>query len=318
MNINESKGNYIASKIGLKNGVIVNSGTIALLSALKLANIGCNDKVLINGYCCYSLYEAIKNVGAEPIILVPKNFYQLTDDEIINTIKKYNIKCYIAAHQYGIVQNIKNIRETLPDLKIIEDIAQAWNVKVSGESIGKYSDYVVTSFGETKPLSYGQAGAVFSNNELHPYFDFHDKESRKSQNILLPYALYMCDDIDEKKLVTCANDIVEKQRNIAKILTNYFIDNENVIIHQDNNLDESTFQRFPVIVSNPKYKNEIEKNLNDNNILFQWQNDKEVWELDMVKRTDTKVIQTVEKPIYALIRTRQNNIDDVKKLVRRK
>ena len=38
----------------------------------------------------------------------------------------------------------------------------------------------------------------------------------------------------------------------------------------------------------------------------------------MVKRTDTKVIQTVEKPIYALIRTRQNNIDDVKKLVRRK
>ncbi len=318
MNINESKGNYIASKIGLKNGVIVNSGTIALLSALKLANIGCNDKVLINGYCCYSLYEAIKNVGAEPIILVPKNFYQLTDDEIINTIKKYNIKCYIAAHQYGIVQNIKNIRETLPDLKIIEDIAQAWNVKASGESIGKYSDYVVTSFGETKPLSYGQAGAVFSNNELHPYFDFHDKESRKSQNILLPYALYMCDDIDEKKLVTCANDIVEKQRNIAKILTNYFIDNENVIIHQDNNLDESTFQRFPVIVSNPKYKNEIEKNLNDNNILFQWQNDKEVWELDMVKRTDTKVIHTVEKPIYALIRTRQNNIDDVKKLVRRK
>lgn len=318
MNINESKGSYIASKIGLKNGVIVNSGTIALLSALKLANIGCNDKVLINGYCCYSLYEAIKNVGAEPIILVPKNFYQLTDDEIINTIKKYNIKCYIAAHQYGIVQNIKNIRETLPDLKIIEDIAQAWNVKVSGESIGKYSDYVVTSFGETKPLSYGQAGAVFSNNELHPYFDFHDKESRKSQNVLLPYALYMCDDIDEKKLVTCANDIVEKQRNIAKILTNYFIDNENVIIHQDNNLDESTFQRFPVIVSNPKYKNEIEKILNDNNILFQWQNDKEVWELDMVKRTDTKVIQTVEKPIYALIRTRQNNIDDVKKLVRRK
>ena len=318
MNINESKGSYIASKIGLKNGVIVNSGTIALLSALKLANIGCNDKVLINGYCCYSLYEAIKNVGAEPNILVPKNFYQLTDDEIIKPIKKNNIKCYIAAHQYGIVQNIKNIRETLPDLKIIEDIAQAWNVKVSGESIGKYSDYVVTSFGETKPLSYGQAGAVFSNNELHPYFDFHDKESRKSQNVLLPYALYMCDDIDEKKLVTCANDIVEKQRNIAKILTNYFIDNENVIIHQDNNLDESTFQRFPVIVSNPKYKNEIEKILNDNNILFQWQNDKEVWELDMVKRTDTKVIQTVEKPIYALIRTRQNNIDDVKKLVRRK
>ena len=161
MNINERKGKYIANKIDMKNGVIVNSGTIAILSALKLCDINYGDKVLINGYCCYSLFETIKNIGATPIILVPSNFFNISEKELEDTIQKYNVKCFIATHQYGIIQNIKNIKQKFPNLKIIEDIAQGWGIKNINGKIGKYSDYVVTSFGETKPLSYGQAGCIF-------------------------------------------------------------------------------------------------------------------------------------------------------------
>ena len=56
--------------------------------------------------------------------------------------------------------------------------------------------------------------------------------------------------------------------------------------------------------------------MRDNGILFQWQNDKEVWELDMVKSYNPKIIEFGEKPIYALIRTKQNDVEKVKKLVR--
>lgn len=318
MTKNEEKASYIANKLNLKNGVIVNSGTLAILSALKLLNVNCGDNVLINGYCCYSLFEAVKNIGANPILFVPYKFFYITEMELEDIIEKYNISCYIAVHQYGIVQNIKKVREKYPNLKIIEDIAQAWDIKINNEDVGKYSDYVVTSFGKTKPLSFGQAGAIFSDNNLHDYFDFHDKGSRDMPNILLPYALYECDDINEVELVNNASKIVEKQRNVAKYLLEYFRNNSNVSVYIDGQGDISTWQRFPIIIKNKKYIAEFEKILNEANILYQWQNNKEVWELDMIKNTKTDVIINGEKPIYALIRTRQNDINDVKKLVRRK
>lgn len=315
MNTNEKKATFIANKLNMKNGVIVNSGTIAILSALKLSNINPGDNVLINGYCCYSLFEAIKNIGANPVIIVPSNFFYISQLELEDAIKKYNIKCFIATHQYGIIQNIKEIKEKYPDLKIIEDIAQGWGIKIKNGKIGENSDYVVTSFGETKPLSYGQAGAIFSNNNLHDYFDFHDKESRNSKNVLLPYALYQCKKINEKNIVNNANLIVEKQKNIANNLSNYFKENSNIEIHKDEIGNESSWQRFPIIIKNKKYIAELERILNESNILYQWQNEKEVWELDMVKNSGTIVIPN-EKPMYLLIRTRQNEIENIKKLIR--
>ena len=317
MSLNEEKAKFIANQMNLENGVIVNSGTIAILSALKLSGIMINDKVLINGYCCYSLYEAIRMVGATPIIVVPKDFYSLDISEISEVIDKYDINCVIAAHQYGIVQNVKMIREKYPNIKIIEDIAQAWNLINAGEKVGSYSDYVVTSFGETKPLSYGQAGAVFSNNDLHNYFDFHDRESRNSKNILLPFALYDCESIDQKLLVSNANEIVKKQRTVSEYLIQYFSNNPNVTIHVDKDGDKSCYQRFPIIINNNDYSEELESILNECGILYQWQNEKEIFELDMVTNYDTPIIMNGEKHKYLLVRTRQNDIDNVKKLVRR-
>ena len=190
MSINEQKAAYIGNFLDKKSGVIVNSGTLAILSALKLANIKENDLVLISGYCCYSLFEAISNIGAKTVFIKPNNFFNISITEIDEVIKKYNIKCFIATHQYGIVQDIKEIRNKYPNLVIIEDIAQAWNIVENQEAIGKYSDLIVTSFGLTKPLSYGQAGAVFGTNDISEYFDLHDRDSRNKNCLLLPYSLY--------------------------------------------------------------------------------------------------------------------------------
>ena len=62
MTKNEEKASVLAEHLGIKNGIIVNSGTIALLSVLKVENIKSGDNILINGYCCYSLFEAIMNI----------------------------------------------------------------------------------------------------------------------------------------------------------------------------------------------------------------------------------------------------------------
>lgn len=316
MTKNEEKASVLTKHLRIKNGIIVNSGTIALLSALKVANIKYGDNVLINGYCCYSLFEAVMNAGANPIFIVPKDFYNITADEIRKVLNENEIKCFIATHQYGIVQNIKSIKEEFPELIIIEDIAQAWNIQENELGIGKYSDYVVTSFGISKALSYGQAGAIFSNNNIRHFFDFHDKESRNSSRFLLPYVLYDCDNINTEQLVVDANNTAEKQRAIARLLTSYFENNEKYIIYKDIDSQESSWHKFPVIITDSNYINEFERIMQDNQILFQWQNEKEVWELDMVKSYRPKIITFGEKPIYALIRTKQNDEEKVKTLVR--
>ena len=233
MTVNEEKAKYISNQIGLDNGVIVNSGTIALVSALKILDIHPGDYVLINGYCCYSLFEAIQTVGAVPLIYVPNNFYNIDSEEISEIIKNYNVKCFIGAHQYGITQNLKRIREDNPNLKIIEDVAQAWSIINENEKTGTYSDIVISSFGKTKPLSYGQAGIVMGNGDLHEYFDFHDRESRYADRPLLPFALYECEKINEKDLVKTADEIVEHQRTISDILTEYFKSIKEVDIYED-------------------------------------------------------------------------------------
>ena len=92
MTRNEEKANVLAEHLAIKNGKIVNSGTIALLSALKVANIKPGDNVLINGYCCYSLFEAIMNVGANPIFVIPKDFYNISVDEIRKVLNENEIK----------------------------------------------------------------------------------------------------------------------------------------------------------------------------------------------------------------------------------
>ncbi len=316
MTRNEEKASVLAEHLGIKNGIIVNSGTIALLSALKIANIKHGDNVLINGYCCYSLFEAIMNVGANPIFVIPKDFYNISVDEIRKTLNENEIKCFIATHQYGIVQNIKAIKEEFPELIIIEDIAQAWNIQENDLGIGKYSDYVVTSFGISKALSYGQAGAIFSNKDIRQYFDFHDKESRNSSRFLLPYVLYDCDNINTEQLAITAKDTVDKQRLIARLLTGYFDSDEKYSIYKDEDSQVSSWHKFPVIITNSNYINEFERIMQDNGILFQWQNEKEVWELEMIKSYSPKIVEFGTKPIYALIRTKQNDVEKVKKLVR--
>ena len=318
MTENEKKAKILANYLGIENGVIVNSGTIAILSALKLANIKQGDNVLINGYCCYSLFEAIMNIGATPIIVIPKNFFNISIQELEKIIINRNIKCFIATHQYGIVQDIKEIKNKFPNLIIIEDIAQGWNIKENNLGIGRYSDFIVTSFGKSKALSYGQAGAVFSNQNIREYFDFHDKESRKSCRFLLPFVLYDCQNIDTKVLLNEANDVIKKQRLVAYYLTKYFDDNDNVIIYKDKNGQKSSWHKFPVIIKNKEYQETFEKIMNDYEIIFQWQNEKEVWELDMVKNYNCEIIYNSEKPIYALIKTKQNEIEKIKKLVRSK
>lgn len=318
MKDNLNIANILANSFNKENGVIVYSGTLAVESALICAGIKKDDKVLVSGAACYSIFEAITKVGAIPVILIPENKLILTINEIKNAIKKEkNIKCFIAVHQYGIVQNMREVKKLFKDdIIIIEDVAQAWNILDGGFNAGMYSDYVITSFGKTKPLSYGIGGAVFSNNSLKEHFDFCDNESRKSSMTLIPYIYPECKKININKLIKIGDNNVKKQRKVAELLTLGLAQNDKVEIITDSVYNSSAWHRFPIIIKNKKYARKVQIALEKSKTKYQLPHEDELYEIDMVSNSSAIIVGESKKEYdIILIRTRNNRIKAIKKFL---
>lgn len=319
MNDNLICGNKLSQHFNKENGVIVYSGTLAIESALQCAEIKKDDKVLVSSASCYSIFEAISKVGAIPVIIIPKNKLTLTIDEIKNVLnKEENIKCIIVVHQYGLVQNVREIKKICKnDVVIIEDVAQAWNIVDSGYNAGIYSDYVITSFGKTKPLSFGIGGAIFSNNSLKEHFDFYDNESRRSDKTLISYTYPECKKINVDKLIKIGDKNIKKQRHIAELLTLGLVDNEKVEVLIDTIYNSSTWHRFPIIIKNKKYAKKVQIALEKSKTKYQLPHEDELYELDMVNNSNAIIIgDSVKENNIILIRTRNNKARHIKKFLK--
>ncbi len=304
----------IKERVNKKKAIVVYSGTLAIESALISLNIGLNDKVLIASSVCYSIPEAIIKIGAIPVIVVPKNGLIFCEEEVQEVIKKENIRCIILVHQYGIGQSIKSIRNIAPSIPIIEDIAQAWGIKIKGEKIGEYSDVVITSFGKTKPLSLGYGGALFSDNDLSEIFDFYNIDSRENKSKMVPYYFEYATNINFNKLMHKADKIVSKQRAVATILSGLFTI-KGIEGYIEDNGDLFTWHRFPINIKNRKMFNTIRELLEKNDVKYQFPHDEELFEIPLLKHSKFKLYNNYKKRNILIIRTRTNKLRNVKKFV---
>lgn len=268
-NNNQKKAAILARQFSKEYGFLTYSGILALESALRLAGINALDKVLFNGLACYSVLQAVNNVGAIPVLLYPENDISLKEKDIVSCISKYDIKCFIAIHQYGILQKIEYIKQCCPDLIIIEDTSQAWNYYWNDNRYHECSDFIVTSFGTTKPLSFGIGGAVLLNNSnLFDYVDFKDRESRYKERMVVSYALPADYPIDIVNLMEVANSIVKTQREQA--YQHYTLLSESPFAPQWDNadIDIYSWHRYPVSIPLIR-EDEFSEFLKNEGILYQ-------------------------------------------------
>ena len=209
MNENFLLASKFARNFNKKYGVITYSGTLAIEVALSNLGLEKGDKVLVLSEVCYSIVNTILKLDLIPVIVTSKNRLYLTDEDIDSVLEKQNIKCILLVHQYGILNKINLEKYRTQGIKIIEDVAQSWDIGSDNYKIGEYSDIVVTSFGKTKPLSYGIGGGVFFNDKsIFKIIDYCDNESRENENILLSYAYPLCKKINYHDLKNIADDIV--------------------------------------------------------------------------------------------------------------
>lgn len=278
----ESEIKKFSKQFNKEYGIFTYSGEMAIEVALN--NISVENKgVIIPNNICYRVLLSVLRCKGIPIFIQPQNF-TLSKDDIKETTKKYNnISAIIIAHQYGIKSNIRAIREEINNdkIKIIEDIAQGWGIK----DIGKYSDYVVTSFGITKPLSLGIGGAVFSNSEnIKELLDLNSKISRMSKKNILPYLLPNNFKINYEKLKRIGNKNISKQIKNAKLIKKIILNTYNQEVKYPITND-AVWNRLPIWTQNEKIYRELIDKLKHYNIQYELPYKIKLNELPMLEKT---------------------------------
>ena len=147
--------------------VSCNSGTDALILALRSLNIGEDDEVITSSFSFFATAEAITSVGARPVFvdIDPENY--LMDLDLIEKVITPRTKAILPVHLFGQpidMDKIMAIAE-VNNLKVVEDCAQAAGAHWRGKPVGSYGDVGCFSFFPTKNLgAAGDGGAITTNN----------------------------------------------------------------------------------------------------------------------------------------------------------
>lgn len=186
-----------AEYVGVKHCVACNSGTDALLLALKAWDVKPGDAVFVPSFTFFASAEVIAMQGATPVFVdVDKDTFNIDvanlELKIEQTRKagKLTPRVVIAVDLFGLPANFAAIRKVADKygLYVLEDGAQGFGGRIGDRKACTFGDISTTSFFPAKPVGcYGDGGAVFTDNdewaELMESYHIHGKGSDRYDNI---------------------------------------------------------------------------------------------------------------------------------------
>lgn len=156
-----------AHYIGRKYCVGVNSGTDALILALRALGIGPEDEVIVPAGSYIASVISITENGAVPVFVDSDDFLLMDPQKIEKAITP-RTKAILPVHMYGQPCNMNQIMEIANkhNLLVVEDCAQSHDAAYDGKKTGTFGIMGCFSFYPTKPLgALGDAGAILTDDE---------------------------------------------------------------------------------------------------------------------------------------------------------
>ncbi len=182
-----------ARYLGAEYAVGCNSGTDALIIALRALGIGPGDDVLTTSFTFFATAEAISSVGARPVFvdIEPDSFN--IDPSRLEAAITPSTKAIVPVHLFGHAADMDAIRDVASrhGLKIIEDAAQAFGATYRGQKVGTLGAVGAFSFFPSKNLgAFGDGGLIVTNDpraaERARLLRTHGSQ-KKYQNEMLGY-----------------------------------------------------------------------------------------------------------------------------------
>jgi dTDP-4-amino-4,6-dideoxygalactose transaminase len=148
----------------------VSSGTAALHLAMLALEIGAGDEVIVPANTFIATAWGPSHAGAVPVFVDCAPDTWEIDSAKIEAAITAKTKAVIGVHLYGQPFDVDAVKAVADahHLYLIEDCAQAHGAEYKGRKVGALSDIGCFSFYPGKNLgSYGEGGAVLSNNEAY-------------------------------------------------------------------------------------------------------------------------------------------------------
>lgn len=152
-----------AAACGVPHSIGCNSGTDALVLALRGLGIGPGDEVITASFSFFATAEAISAVGATPVFVdVEESSYLIDLDQVEAAITPAT-KALLPVHLFGRPVDMERVCAIAQrhGLKVVEDCAQASGASWAGRPVGSWGDAGCFSFFPTKNLgAAGDGGAI--------------------------------------------------------------------------------------------------------------------------------------------------------------
>ena len=161
----------IAKLFSKRYGLMVNSGSSALMLATNVLNFKKGDEIIAP---CLNFGTAVSSIilsGATPILVdIDANTLQIDVNKIQKKITK-KTKGIIVPNLIGNVPDWRKIKILAKKykLKIIEDSADTLGAKINNKPTGIYSDISITSFYGSHIISCAGNGGMFLTNDKKTY-----------------------------------------------------------------------------------------------------------------------------------------------------
>ena len=175
--------------IGVKDAVAVSSGSAALHLSLLVLGIGKEDEVILPTYLCTAPLNAIRYVGADPVLCdINLMDFNIDVEEVKDKINK-KTKAIIVPHIFGTPCQIDELQGF--GIPIIEDCAHSIGAKYKGRRVGSFGKVSIFSFYATKMLTTGEGGMILSNSQkiLNKIRDLRDYDEKKDYKVRYNYKL---------------------------------------------------------------------------------------------------------------------------------
>jgi dTDP-4-amino-4,6-dideoxygalactose transaminase len=152
-----------AKAVGTQHAVGCNSGTDALILALRGLGVGPGDEVITCSFSFFATAEAISAVGATPVFVDVEESSYLINLEQLEAAITPATKVLLPVHLFGRPVDMERVCAIAErhGLKVVEDCAQASGASWAGRPVGSWGDVGCFSFFPTKNLGgAGDGGAV--------------------------------------------------------------------------------------------------------------------------------------------------------------
>ena len=159
--------NQLAALIGPGRGVSFAAGRMAFYAVLKALGVGSNDEVILPGFTCSVMPNAVWRTGARPVFAdIEAETFGSCASGIVPKITS-RTKAVVAQHSFGIPCNIPEIVEVCRKrgIALIEDCAITLDSAYDEKKVGNWGDAAIFSTDHSKPLNTLVGGFFYTRDE---------------------------------------------------------------------------------------------------------------------------------------------------------